>query len=590
MRYGSEYRLYRKSQVRYPYDISPYLTYSSTYTHGPLDSSTSAPIGQEFASFLLGIPGGSMQRTASSAEQDQFLALYFQDDWKLTPKITLNIGIRYEYETPLTERFNRSVKGFDFNAASPIEAAARANYATSVIPELPLDQFRVKGGLTFAGGANGRSLWEGEKNNFLPRIGLTFSLNPKTVIRTGYGIFYDTNGVNRSASIQTGFTQSTPVLASMDSGLTFVASTANPFPNGLTSALGAGGGLSTFLGQAISFYPAKRLQSYAQRWQFGIQRELPAGFVMDAAYVGNRGTRLGVDRALNTTPGKYLSTSPARDQQTINYLSQSFPSPFYGLNSIYGRNTSRSGLLRPYPQFGNITMNEPIGYSWYHSLQVRTEKRCSQGYTFQLAYTWSKLMEAVSFLNESDTMPYECIGSLDRTHRLAVTGIYELPFGKGRHFASNVPTAVDFLIGGWQLNAVVQKQGGSPLGFGNVIFNGDLKDIALGGDQRTLDRWFNTNAGFERDSTKQLGSNIRTMPLRFSGIRGPDQSRWDISAIKYFPIGERVKMQFRAECFNAMNHPNLDNPNTTVTSSALGTITGVSPTQRSYQLALKLTF
>jgi len=187
-------------------------------------------------------------------------------------------------------------------------------------------------------------------------------------------------------------------------------------------------------------------------------------------------------------------------------------------------------------------------------------------------------------------MPYESIGALDRTHRLAVTGIYELPFGKGRQFAAAAPAVVDFIIGGWQLNAVIQKQGGAPLGFGNVIFNGNLKDVPLSADTRSLDRWFNVNAGFERDSTKQLGSNIRTAPLRYSGIRGPDQSRWDISAIKYFPIGERFKMQFRAECFNAMNHPNLNDPNTTVTSSAFGTITGVSPTQRSFQLALKLTF
>ncbi|MBI3696816.1 MAG: TonB-dependent receptor [Acidobacteria bacterium] len=589
-RYGADLRLYREFGNRFQYDVSPSLSYDTTWTRGPLDNSPSAPLGQDLAAFLVGIPGGQMRRSASYAEQEKFFAFYFHDDWKISKKLTLNLGLRYEYETPLTERFDRSVKGFAYGASNPIEAAARANYARSPIPELPVDQFRVLGGLTFAGGSNGRSLWQGERNNFMPRVGLAYQFDAKTILRAGYGMFFETIGTNRSSSIQTGFTQSTPIQASLDNGLTFIASTANPFPRGLEQPVGAAGGLATNLGQGLSFFPARRLQPYSQRWSFGVQRQLPQEFLIDVSYVGNRGTRSAVDRSLNFTPAQYLSTSPERDQRTIDFLSQQVTSPFFGLNPIYGRTISRASLLRQYAHFGGISVTEPIGYSWYHSLQVRSEKRFARGYTFQMAYTWSKLMEAGEFLNESDAALSEVISSFDRTHRVAVSGIFELPFGKGRHFASGIPGRLDQVIGGWQINAVVQRQSGQPLGFGNAIFRGNIKDIPLSKDRKSVDRWFNTDAGFERVTARQLASNIRTFPLRFGGIRGDGQARWDFSAIKYFPIRERLKLQFRAECYNAWNHPNLNNPNTSPTSTAFGAITGQSPSPRQFQLALKLTF
>ncbi|MCL4853519.1 MAG: hypothetical protein KJZ78_19360, partial [Bryobacteraceae bacterium] len=195
---------------------------------------------------------------------------------------------------------------------------------------------------------------------------------------------------------------------------------------------------------------------------------LPAQFLADVSYVASRALRLSIPRSLNDTPARYLSKLPFRDQQTINYLSQSFPNPFSGTDPIYGTTTSRAALLRPFPQFGSMSRMEPIGYSWYHSLQIRGEKRFSQGYTFQLGYTWSKLMEAVSFLNAVDAMPYEVIGSFDRTHRLTMSGIWEVPFGRGRRHGAQTPAVVNFIAGGWQINGVVVRQSGAPLGFGNV--------------------------------------------------------------------------------------------------------------------------
>lgn len=590
LKFGMDSRIYRAFGNRFPRQNSPDLSYSTTYTRGPLDNSASALVGQELASMLLGIPGGSMDRSASYAFQDSFLGLYIHDDFKLTRKLTLNMGLRYEKEWPITERYDRVNGGFDYTSASPVEAQAKANYARSPIPELSPAAFQAKGGLLFANsGGTPRNFYTGESNNFMPRIGLSWMVNPKTVVRAGYGMFYDSIGVNKTSANQTGFAQNTPIQASLDTGLTYVASNANPFPTGLLPPLGASGGLSTNLGQGIDFYNRARTTAYSQRWSMSVQRQW-GEFLGEISYVGNRGVRLGMDRELNATPGQYLSTSPTRDQATIDYLGQQFTNPFRGTNPIYGANISRANLLRPYPQFSGITVEQPIGYSWYHSLQVRAEKRFSRGYTFQMAYTWSKAMEAISFLNSVDVMPYESISDLDRPHRIAVSGIYELPFGRKRKYGANMPAALNLVAGGWQLNAVIIYQSGQALGFGNAIFNGNIKDIALASDQRNADRWFNTGSGFNRTASQQLSFNLRGFPLRFSGIRGDSQHRWDISALKNFQIRESVRLQFRAEAFNALNHTILNNPNTSPTSTAFGVITGTAAPARTFQLALKLDF
>ena len=318
---------------------------------------------------------------------------------------------------------------------------------------------------------------------------------------------------------------------------------------------------------------------------------LPAEFVVDASYVGSRVTRLTVTREYNSTPAQYLSTSPVRDQPTISYVTATFPSPFNGIDPIYGQNISRANLLRPYPQFGSISGDDPSGYSWYHSLQVRGEKRFSYGYTMQLAYTFSKLMEATEFLNNTDPMPYETISALDRPHRLAASGIWELPVGKGRRFGASLPRAVDTVIGGWQLGAVVTRQSGAPLGFGNILFAGNIKDIPLSSGQRDVDRWFNVDAGFNKITAQQLANNIRTFPLRFSGIRGDDQRSWDFSIVKRFALhGERTQLTFRADVYNGWNQTNFAAPNAAPTNSAFGRITATAGDARNWQLGLKLAF
>ncbi|MBM3785260.1 MAG: carboxypeptidase regulatory-like domain-containing protein [Acidobacteria bacterium] len=589
IRFGTEYRVYRSFNNRRPAGVSPDISFNTNFTRGPLDNSPAAPIGQDLASMLLGVPAGSMEIAANSALQNKFLGLYVHDDWKYSRNLTFNIGIRYELETPVTERYDRLQAFFDQTTPNPVNGAARANYARNPIPDLPAASFQALGGTTYVSASN-RSPFQGQKRNFMPRFGFAFQLTPKTIVRGGYGIFFNSLGINTTIPYQTGFTQSTPIQASLDNGLTYVATTASPFPTGLIAPRGTAGGLATNLGQGLTTYLFPNKQGYAQRWSLDLQRILPGQLLLDTSYVANRGTRLDVARSFNATPNEVLSRSPVRDQPRIDFLSQQFPNPFRGTDPIFGANISRANLLRPYPQFGALSQEEPIGYSWYHSLQVRAERRFVNGFTFQLAYTWAKLMEASEFMNEADALPYESISAFDRPHRIASSGIWEIPFGKGRKFAPTLPAPVDFFLGGWQIGAIVAVQSGQALGFGNAIFNGNIQDINLPSGQRHVDRWFNEGAGFNRNANQQLASNYRLFPLRFSSIRGPNQNSWDFSIVKSFPVGERFKVQFRADAYNAWNHTNFNNPNTTPTNTAFGRITGTAGDSRNWQMSLRVTF
>ena len=589
LKFGTDFRVYQADGHRFPRQTAPDLSFNNSYTRGPLDNSPAAPLGQELASLLLGIPSGAMDRIEPFEMTDRYVGLYVQDDFKVSSKLTLNLGLRYEYETPLVESADRLVGGFAFDAVNPIDAAARANYAQAPIPELPVNEFAARGGLLWVNqGGIGRSPFKGEKDNVMPRVGLAYSVTDATVVRAGYGLYTDTIGVNSTRAIQTGFSQTTPIQASLDNGLTFVASTANPFPNALLEPRGSAGGLTTNLGQSLEFYSPDRKHPYSQRWSAGVQQLLPWQFIGDVTYVGNRGSRLPVIRQLNATPAEYLSTSPTRDQATIDYLSATFPNPFLGTDPIFGSRISRADLLKPYPQFGSVTVSDSNGYSWYHALQTRAERRMANGFTFQLGYTWSKLMEATEFLNPTDPDPYESIGALDRTHRLTMSGIWELPVGRGRRFGDSLPGFLNLVAGDWQLGAVIVRQSGAPLGFGNVPFSGNVADIALAKDERSVDRWFNTDAGFTRNTTQQLSSNLRTMPLRFGEVRGDGRATWDFSLIKNVRVARAV-VQFRAEVYNAWNHPNFSDPNTNPFSTSFGRVTSAGEA-RNWQFALAVKF
>jgi hypothetical protein len=600
-RIGGEHRLQRENAFNYG-AVSPNLTFSTNWTRGPLDSATGSAngVGQGLATMLFGLPtSGNIAINTTRAEQTPYTGFFIQDDWRVTPRLTLNLGLRWDFEAADTERFNRSVRGYAFDTANPISERAAANYARTPDAILPVSAFRTMGGYTFpAVGGQPRGLWTADKNNFSPRFGFAYQVVPKMVIRGGYGIFYDVIGIDRSDITQSGFSQTTPFIATNDNGLTWTGTLRNPFPDGLRTPPGASAGLATFLGQGITFYDENAVNPYMQRWTLSIQRELPSRMIAEAAYVGNRGTQLPVSRELNYVPGQYLSTSPARDDATNNYLTTQVANPFFGIPEMAGTargnniRFARNQLVLPYPHFTGVTRNEPVGYTWYHSLQTRVEKRMSRGFTFQAGWTWSKLMEALSFRNDSDPRPEEVISDQDFTHRFTLNGIFELPIGKGRRLLGNAGRALDAIVGGWSLQGWYEGQSGDALGFGNnIIFYGDVKNIPLPVSQRSVGRWFNTNAGFEKDPAKQLVNNIHTFPSRFSGIRADGINNFDLSMFKNFRIREGMRAQFRFETYNTLNHVQLGGPNTTPTNTAFGTITGEKGHgQRQVTLALKLMF
>ncbi len=607
LKMGGEYRVYRKAESS-PYPASNvgtvggsstgWLQFGEDWTKGPSDTSPEPPIGAGLASFLLGLPtGGGIARTASFAEQSSVTALYIQDDWKVSRNLTLTLGLRYELEGPLTERYNRSVRGFDSSAVLPIENAVEAKYAAIAAQAgLGFDRLPLSGGLTFEGvGGQPRELYDRDPNNFMPRVGIAYSPDSATVLRAGYGIFFGALGIRRGDVYQTGFSQTTPLVPSRDNGLTFIATLNNPFPDGVVAPAGSALGPMTAAGDQISFFNTHYRAPYVQRWQFGLRRRLAEQVGIDVSYVGNRSVGLETTRNLNGIPLQYLSPQITRDQARIDFLGrQVLDSPFYGVlpaTSPLGSQAkiSRASLVTAYPQFTRVQTTTNEGYSWYHSLEIRMEKRFSGGLTASGAYTWSKFMEATDYLNDMDPRPCRTISGSDYPHRFSASWIYELPFGRERWLGGN-SGSLNAIIGGWQLEGIYVYQSGSPLSFGNIGFIGDVKNIPLPADQRSPDRWFNTGAGFILSTAQAPEYNLRTFPLRLAGVRGPAMNNWDLSALKNTYLGDKLKLQLRAEFLNAMNHPWFANPNTLPTSSAFGRITVEQGYMRRVQIGIKLLY
>lgn len=457
---------------------------------------------------------------------------------------------------------------------------------------MPPSDFKVLGGLNFAGvGGLPSTVRNTETNNFMPRIGLAYQVAQNTVIRASYGMFYAFMGVRRGDVIQSGFSQTTNLVPTLD-GVNFIATIANPFPDGFVNPPGATLGVNTFLGQGVSFFEPNLKTPYNQRWTFAIQRQLPGKTVLEINYAGSRGTTLEATRELNGTPLQYLSRSPVRDDAKNNYLSANLPNPFAGLlpgTSRNGANIGRASLLTAYPQFTNVGTTTNQGFSTYHSLAVEVDKRFSKGFTIQGGYTWAKFMEATGYLNAADPLPNYVISDQDIPHRFNITFIYELPFGRGRRFFTSVPKAVNYAIGGWQVQGIHVRQAGAALGFGNMLLYGTLNDIALPGDQRTVERWFNTSV-FERSNSKALVSNVRVAAARFAGIRGPGTVNYDLSVLKNTAITEKVRFEIRGEFLNATNTPIFANPNTDQYNTAFGTITATRGYARRVQLGLKVIY
>jgi hypothetical protein len=584
VRAGFEYRVYQEADQFKSNQQTGQFTFGTTWTRGPLDNSAGSPssIGQSVAELLLGLPdSASITRQPDYIEQSGSWGMFVQDDWKVTPRLTVNLGLRYEFETPLHERFNRSTLGFDTAYVQPISAAAQAAYASIYptisggFPQLPPSAFALKGGMTFAGlNGNDGSLYNTPKNVFMPRLGVAYRLDNKTVLRTGFGMFAGFLGERRGDVYQNGFTQNTNMVLTKDNGLHFLTTMDNPFPDGVAEPVGAAAGLQTYLGQGFTYFNQNPRIPVTMRWEASVQREFRS-FLFEANYIGNKTNHIEITRNINALPGQYLSTLPVRDDAYNNVLTASIPNPMYNLvpgnsqGAYTGTTSSRQTLLSPFPAFGSNAINttENTGYAWYHSFQFTASKRFARGFTVQGSYTLQKWMQAVNLLNPSDPAPVREISDADAPHRVNVSSVWSLPFGKGRALLANGNGVIDRLVGGWEISGIWSIQSGFALPWGNVIYYGNPGDIQLPVGDRSPEHWFNV-ANFETASARQLLSNqLRTWPLRIPTLRGPRQNNIDLALIKQTRIAEGKNLEFRAEALNAANHPYFPNPNMTVTAA-----------------------
>ena len=588
---GVDIRLYRESNIGYGNSSGNYV-FRTDFTRGPLDNSASAPLGQDLAAFLLGLPSsGGFDVNAARTNQAGYNAVFFQDDYRVRPNLTLNLGIRWDKDLGTTERYNRSVDGFNIAAANPVGSAAQSAYAAKPLALLPASQFRVAGGLTFASSANPK-IYTTPSHYFSPRFGFAWTpagVGGKTVIRGGFSQFYFpiiTTGVN-----QPGFSQTTSVVSTLDSYLTPNVTLSNPFPNGIQPPSGSSLGAATFLGKDISFYNPSPLNPYSLRWTIGLQRQLSKDTVLEVGYIGNHAVHLPVDTPINSLPRPYLSTSLTRDQAVIDRNTAVVPNPFAGLipgTNLNGSTVGVNQLLRPFPEFTNITMQgNSIGSSYFHMVQVRLEKRFGYGLQFSANYLHSRLMERRSRLNETDPFLEKRVSPDDRPNRFVTNFNYELPFGKGKPFGGNSSWLVDRLIGGWILAGVYTFQSGAPVAFNNdVIYSGGRLQF----DSHNADRTFDKSQ-FNTVSSQQLSNEIRVFPSRFNNIRQDGSNTMDASLIKNTKLLESVRLQFRVEFFNVWNHPEFNAPDTNPTSSTFGKITSqANDIGRVGQMSLRLVF
>jgi trimeric autotransporter adhesin len=623
---GADYRLLKQNFITYGASTGNY-SFDEVFTRQ--NPFTPNSTGSDLASLLLGYPsGGDFPYAGLFRVYTKYYAGYFHDDIRVNPKLTLNLGVRYEFETGLNERDNRFTVGFDRNVVSPIAA----NISGVQIPDLAPGVTGVlpRGGLMFAGvNGNPTSNSNPTKYRFAPRLGAAWSATSKTVIRGGFGVYWIPLGIGEGAADigAWGYEANTPYIASNDGGVTPANSLSNPFPNGINQPVGNKNGLLTNLGQGLSFVDQNKRGGYMEQFSVDIQREVVKQIMVSIGYVGSRGRHLqrtgsgaGGGYGINELEPKYYSLG--------DKLFEAVSNPFYGrggIGIIGAPTVVRAQLLLPFPQFGGVYLTgDSAAVSRYDSVTFKAQKSFSQGLSFLATYTWSK-NRTDAFLDTSSTNSgggYQTLYDLKREYSLAfsdtpsrftATLTYELPFGRGKPLLGGAPRWVDYLVGGWQTNVVVVAHQGFPLA---ITQNNNLNTIlaspaAAGGGvtggftapspvqrpnstgisaetegstQQRLDRYLNS-AAFTQTPRYFFGNIDRLI-----SVRAPGKNNWDISIFKTVTIAEKYRAQFRAEAMNAYNTPFFARPNTTWGSPNFGRITSQQNFPRFFQIGVRFYF
>ena len=565
------------------------FSFSRGMTSGPTAQTSSSTSGNAVASLLLGTgSGGNVQKPALGAITRLYYGWYFQDTWRISKRITISPGVRYELHRPPTERYNR-FSNFNYSITNPLAQATG----------LPL-----KGGLEFAS-ADNRFGWDPVHNNFAPRLGISFQLTQKLVLRTGYGIFFP---AQTGTGDLTGYSSTTPWTFSVGGdGITPQDLYRNPYPNGLIPAVGSSGGLLTNVGRGAGGYARNHPNGYMQNFSADFQYELARSTVLELGYAGHQGRKLvyGVSLNDNQLPTGLLALGAALDVKVEN--------PFYGLitsGNLAGPTLPAQRLMRPYPEFDTVTRNSqtPGGSSDYNALLAKLSKQFSSGLMVTASYQWSKCIDNIGETEPSpggaadgfrDNTNFRIERSLcahDLPQSFVTAMVYALPFGKGKRFGNNINRFADLFVGGWQFSTIIRFSSGLPVrltapslisqyGFGTQYPN-----VTKGSDvsvaNQTPDHWFNT-AAFSAPGPYTIGNS----PRRLNELRADRQKNADVALMKNFSVYERVKLQFRAEAYNLSNTPQFAWPDTAFGSPTFGVVSGtmnVGP--RNVQLGLKVDF
>jgi hypothetical protein len=582
---GGDFRMYRYNDLQAT-DNTPSFSFgpAATQQNPSVASGTS---GWSLASMLYGQPsGGTYTIPAAVALQYFYSAAYIQDDWRVSNRLTFNLGLRYDLETPFTERYNR------------------LSYWDPTVSELATQKLpSAVGGLQYvAKDTSSRYRSNLDKNNFGPRAGFALKLTNRTVLRGGYGIMYQPTmdtGFGAATFGAVGYNSTTSYTSSNNGGVTFFANLTNPYPNGFVQPTGNSLGANTLLGQAISNTQLRdQVVPYSQQYNLGVQHQI-RNWVFNVTYVGSQNVHQFVNVQLNQLYPTYFALGTGLNIQK--------PNPFLGLITVGGFTSSTLStgqLLLPYPQFGNIAVNQSSqGQSNYNSLQNKVEKRFSNGLSLTASFTWSKNITnagvpynyGASVQNQYNLAAERGLSPIDVAHRTVFGYTYELPFGKGKALAHSLNGFLNILVAGWQINGITTFQSGLPLLINNaptntIGFNAGQRisnnghSALLPSDQRTQNRWFDTSV-FYLPASYTFGNTGRYSP----DLRNPNTNTWNTSFFKNTTFRERYRLQFRAEFFNLMNHPIWAAPGTTINTSTFGVVAQKNG-NRTGQLGLKLLF
>ncbi len=654
LKFGWDERRYWNARSG-PGDTSGNFTFRNNYVRAADNDNRSSNHALDWASFMMGLPTGvGIDTNDTFYYSTRYRALYVHDDWRLSSKLRVNLGLRYEREGGTTERFNRGLAGgWDFNEKFIFSDLVTTAYAPNALPELPASQFQVTGTTSYLGTKH-KSFTQGT-HNLLPRVGVVYQVSRKTVLRGGYGWYFDTNNafINRPRS--DGYSQSTSTTLTNDLGMTFCCGVgdagnlaanrtvfADPFPvraNGtrFDTPFGNTLGSNRLAGSGVTMMPYTYRPAWQQRWRIGVQREITHDMVVEVAYNGTF-SKIPVNASGNPRidylPQQYWATGNVRNQALDDELNRNLPNPFniknlaplqasnpavYNYLNTKGFFTSstirKNQLLRP-----NSTLNDSSGLrpgkdvkdvagsNKYWDLEVQFEKRFTKGFQSAVMYTYAHGEEQDYYYNQFDPKPmvYRPQDAL-RPHRLVWTSVWEMPFGKGRRWVTSGP--LQHVVGGWQLSWIYQYQNGAATDWGNRFFYGDMSKI---GDlfnhdsvhAKDIHVWFDPNItyrgsgaipqgfkGFEGRSGNQPGSyHVRMFPYRLGELRSDGIRSWDVKILRKFRLYERLSFSAAVDLLNATNHTNFGSPQTDPTNRNFGLVTSTNGYARVIQLTGRIEF